>query len=209
MPLDISNDAITEKNKLHSDNVWLLLIEITHESDPTVMRLVNNNVDITWPTAGGNLYTSTAFEMSPIKQDSEGSIPTVELKITDFGGNLINIIDEYAGGLGAKIKLRIVLSEYLDNIDPEYEDEYEIVDVSVDSKYNISFKLGSPNPLKFRIPVSRYIKDQCRYKEFKGTRCGYIGNEVDCDRTLKRCRELNNSRRIGAFPGMGSEGYNE
>jgi hypothetical protein len=46
----------------------------------------------------------------------------------------------------------------------------------------------------------------CRYKKFKGTRCGYAGVEIICDRTLTRCRELANSRRFGGFPGMGAGG---
>ncbi len=209
MPLYISNDATTEKNKLHSENAWLVLLDIEHTSESTVIRLVNNNENITWPTAGGNEYTSSAFEMSSIKQDSEGSIPTVDLTVTDFGGSLIELLDEYNGGIGATVTIRIVISEYLSNTSPEYEDKYEIIDVSVNSQYQINFRLGTPNPLKYRIPQDRYLKDHCRYKEFKGSLCGYAGIEATCDRSFARCRELLNSTRYGACPGIGEQAYNE
>ena len=39
----------------------------------------------------------------------------------------------------------------------------------------------------------------CRWKEFKGTECGYTGDETWCDRSYIRCDALNNTNNFGGF----------
>ena len=39
----------------------------------------------------------------------------------------------------------------------------------------------------------------CRWKEFKGTECGYAGDVSWCDRTYGRCQEVGNSANFGGF----------
>lgn len=39
----------------------------------------------------------------------------------------------------------------------------------------------------------------CRWKEFKGTECGYAGSETWCDRTYARCEVLSNTASFGGF----------
>lgn len=39
----------------------------------------------------------------------------------------------------------------------------------------------------------------CRYRRFKGARCGYSGEETWCDRSYARCRELGNTDNFGGF----------
>jgi lambda family phage minor tail protein L len=210
MPLSLSNDAITEKNKLNSSGAFLVLLEIGYpdESPENVVYVVNNNENIVWPSGGGNTYLAYPFQLGDITQDSEGSIPTVDLTVVDISRQLISIVDDYDGAVGATAIVRIVHSDHLDNATAEYSEAFEIVDTSVDGKYNLKFKLGAENPLRYRIPQDRYLKDHCRYKTFKGEKCGYSGGESECDRTFARCRELGTPVRFGGFPGCGGEAYN-
>jgi hypothetical protein len=39
----------------------------------------------------------------------------------------------------------------------------------------------------------------CRWKKFKGTECGYTGDESWCDRTYTRCNMLDNAANYGGF----------
>lgn len=39
----------------------------------------------------------------------------------------------------------------------------------------------------------------CRWKVFKGTECGYVGAETECDRSYVRCDELSNTDNFGGF----------
>jgi hypothetical protein len=40
----------------------------------------------------------------------------------------------------------------------------------------------------------------CQVKKFKDSRCGYAGAETWCDKTLTRCKVLNNQTRFYGFP---------
>ena len=42
-------------------------------------------------------------------------------------------------------------------------------------------------------------QSSCRWKEFKGTQCGYAGGETVCNRTFTRCAELSNTAHYGGF----------
>lgn len=39
----------------------------------------------------------------------------------------------------------------------------------------------------------------CRWKVFKGTKCGYSGTENECDKSYTRCLSLSNSANFGGF----------
>ena len=211
MPLTLSADAIAEKNKLNSSGAWLTLLEIGYpdaEPPDVVYIVANNSENITWPSSGGNEYLAYPVTVGPITQESDGGIPTLDMTVIDILHNLIPIIDEYDGGVGATVTIRIVHSDHLDNVDAEYNETFSVLTASYNSKYELKFQLGADNPLMYRIPQDRYIKDHCRYKTFKGTECGYVGVQTSCDRTFIQCREYGNEGRFGGFPGVGSEAYN-
>lgn len=203
MALSISTEALHEKNKTASNDPWLLLLEILYPSENPI-RLVWNTEDITWD---GETWLAAAFSLGDIEETKEGEIPEVSLDIVDIERRLTPILDQYSGGIGASVIIRVVHSAHLDVTTPEYEDEMEIIDVTIDHQNKIKFKLGAENLSNFRCPPDRFLKGHCRYKEFKGSKCGYDGPETECDRTFERCRELGNQARFGGFPSVGRLGY--
>lgn len=98
--------------------------------------------------------------------------------------------------------------------------DYHLMGVWLDGNYNA---VGNPITLfygtidtwtldeqKIKITVTSelYAWDQttlyahspsCRWKEFKGTECGYSGKESWCDRSYIRCEALNNTNNFGGF----------
>ncbi len=48
MPLSLSSIAIEEKNKLATDSVFLICLEITIPGVAEPVRVVRNNEDLTW-----------------------------------------------------------------------------------------------------------------------------------------------------------------
>ena len=204
MPLDISSDAILEKNKIFSDESWLLLLKAEYEGESPLYICLNNET-VTWPSTGGNVYLPAIFVLSGFNESKEAQIPSMNLSIIDIQRNLIPFIEEQDGGIGALITMYIVHSAHLDNTVPEIQEEMEVLDVAVGDDYKITFKLGAENLSNFRCPQHRYLKNHCRFI-FKGSRCGYSGVETDCDRTFVRCEELDNIERFGGFPGAGSMG---
>lgn len=50
----------------------------------------------------------------------------------------------------------------------------------------------------------RMHSTSCGWKRFGNTRCGYSGEETDCDRTYSRCTQLDNILNFGGFRWAGS-----
>lgn len=203
MPLSISTEAVQRKNSLAESDPWLLLLEINYP-DETPIRLVWNTESISWD---GETWEAAAFELGDQEESNEDDTPSVKLGVVDIERKLIPLIDQYGGGIGAEVIIRVVHSAYLDNNTPELEEDYEIIDVSVDAQLRVNFKLGAENLSNYRSPPDIFLQSHCRYKEFKGDLCGYDGDEKDCDRTFERCRELGNQKRFGGFPGLPLLGY--
>jgi len=204
MPLDISSDAITEKNKITSNGVWLLLLKIAYEGE-TPGYVCLNNETVVWPASGGNTFLPAIFSLSGMAETKDAEIPVVTLSVIDLNRSLIPFLEDYDGGVGATITIYVVHSDHLDNTTAEVTEEMEVIDVSLDHAHKITFKLGAENLLNLRCPRHRYLKNHCRYI-FKDSRCKYSGGQTECNRTLTRCKALLNSANYGGFPGIGSMG---
>ncbi len=204
MPLDLSTNQIIEKNKLSSDNVELLLLEITYPSeDPICLCL--NNAEIVWDS---KTWYPALFSLSGLMETKNAEIPSVTLSFIDIGRVLMPYIETYDGGVGAQTILRVVDSKYLNVTTPKLEESMEILDCTIDDSNLISFKMGSENLLNRRCPSDRYLKNNCRYQSFGDSHCGYtiLGDET-CNRTLSDCEALGNESRFGGFPAVGSIGF--
>lgn len=201
--LSLSTQAIKEKNKRISDGAFILLLEIMHPSISESIRLCWNIEDITW---NGEIWKAAPFELGDLNDTKESEVPSVDLTIIDIKRDLTPELDNYAGGVGAKVFIRIINSNLLDITTPLREEMFDIMEVSIDSKNRITFKLGAENLQEHRSPKHRFLKNHCRYKIFKGAYCGYDGPETECNRTFSRCKELGNQKRFGGAPGTGREG---
>ncbi len=186
MPLTISSNAIIEKNKINSSEKWLLLLEINYEGESPI-RICLNNTEVTWPSesgtvtfdgddvtfggdtvtfggaASGNVYSPAIFNLSGIVETKDGEAPSIPLSIFDLNRTLIPTIEQYDGGIGAEVIIRVVHSAYLDNTTPEYEESTEIIDVVIDDSARVQFKLGAENLMDMRCPKQRYLKNNCRF----------------------------------------------
>lgn len=201
MPISISSNATIEKNKITSNNAWLILLSIQYQDGP-IGYLCLNNETITWNSVQ---WLPALFSLGDVEESKEGDIPAVPLSIIDVNRVLIPYIDSYKGGIGANVNIYIVNSGYLENTVPEVSYEMEVIDVTIAADATITFSLGAENLMTVRCPKNRYLKNQCRFN-FKDSRCGYTGVETECDRTLVRCYALNNDAHYGGFPGIGTMG---
>lgn len=202
MPLSISTDAMREKNKLVSNGVWILLLEILYENESPI-RVCYNTENIEWDNL---IWYACPFELGDMSESKEGEIPTVTLTVWDIERRISPIIDQYDGGIGAEANIMIVHSDHLDNADPELYEPFEVVEVSIDYLNRVKFNLGAENLTNYRSPSDLFLKGHCRYKEFKGAYCLYDGPETSCDRTFRQCKQYENQHRFGGFPGLGQMG---
>lgn len=197
--LAISSVAAQEKNKLSTDSVFLILLDIELKDDTA--RICYNTDDVTW---NGNLYQAFPFEIGEVTEDIDGSDPNVELKVSNVARALQYAVEETNGATGYAVTLRVVNSENLASADAELE-EYFVIQKTVVTEEYITFTLGTEYSSRTRRPLNRYMKNNCPFK-YKGIRCGYAGNIANCVHTLTDCRNHNNSKRFGGFVGIDQKG---
>lgn len=194
-------NLILEKNKLDTTSVWLILLDILlNDEAETVIRLVLNNEDFSY---NGNTYAAFNFTLDPMKQDSQGAIPTLTLKVSNITHLLQPYLGELQGGIGSLVKITIVNNELPEEVYSELEMEFNVLATNSNAEW-VTFTLGSTNPLRKRFPLYRYVGLHCRWK-YKSISCGYGGELPTCDKTLVDCRTHENSERFGGFPAMRSK----
>ena len=95
-----------------------------------------------------------------------------------------------------QVNIRIFNTNLPDIIELE---ETFVINASQSKADWVVFTLGTDFSFSRRFPPVRVMKDYCPFK-FKSVECGYKGYAQSCNKTLKRCRELNNSVRFGGEP---------
>ena len=193
--LDLSAVAKLEKNKVASTGAWLVLLEIQFQG--ATIRIVNNTENVTW---NGQEWIAFPFTLGEVTEDSKGELPQLTLKVSNVTRAMQQYVEQHAGGTDAMVILRVVHSDHLDLATPEIEEYFMIKKTNTDAQW-VTFTLGPDFTMTQRIPPDRYKKNFCPFK-FKGIKCAYLGAATECNKTLGRCRELNNSIRYGGHPGI-------
>ena len=205
--LPLSSVAIQEKNKLATDSVWLLALEISIPGLGIPVRVVRNNEDVNWR---GFTWQAFPFELNEIGDDSKGVVPQVEVRVSNVSRAMESYIQNYDsycktnGFTPITVSIFVLNSKNLANATPEVEHLFELKQPKTNPTW-VTFVLAASNPYNKRYPQDRILKNHCRFI-FKSVLCGYTGASTSCDKTLSTCRSLSNSARYGGFPGAGSGG---
>ena len=201
--LKLNPAAIIEKNRLSSDGVWLILLELNIADLTEPIRVVRNNEDIFW---NGVPWVAFPFELGEMNEDSKGELPNLTLKISNITGALQQYIEMSNGGVDSSAIIRVVHSKHLDLDIPEIEETFAVESLTVDVNW-ITVNLGPDFTTQLRVPADRYMKDFCPFK-FKGYECGYNGLDESCDKTIDDCRKnKKNSVRFGGEPALPGGAY--
>jgi len=196
-----------EKNKLTTDSVFLVLLEITIPIVAETIRIVNNNEDIIW-----NSFTwqKFPFELDEISESSNAETSQFQIKVANVNniiGQHIRAYDTYVKQNGfspIEVVLYVINNKDLANTTPIYAHNLILSTQNI-NHIEVSFTVSARDLFRARTPQYKMYPNSCRFK-FKSTACGYAGIETVCDKTLKRCRELSNSNRYGGFPTIGNKG---
>lgn len=105
-----SSAAVAAANAQFTDKVWLMLLQISHATLPTPIRVVNNTEDI---VSGGNTYLKAAFDM-PMPDDTEDS-PSVQIVIDNVDRAIVDSARSISSP--ATVTLSVVLSDTPDVIE--------------------------------------------------------------------------------------------
>lgn len=208
--LTISSISKAEKNKLNTDSCFILIMDIMtrelyesgdYSTSSDVIRVCRNTEPVTWK---GNIYVAFPFSLQEVSEDSTGSEPSFSFTLDNTSRALQGTIEDYNGGNGFVIILRVVNSENLDD-EADVEEMFSVKHTVCDQN-QVTFTVGSMYPLNSRRPLDRYMKNNCPYT-YKGLRCGCTDKYHDtCSHTLTACRQRNNSKRFGGFAGIDQKG---
>lgn len=192
-PLSLSSVGIEEKNKLATNSVWLLALEITVPGLTDPLRIVRNNENVTWR---GETWSAFPFEIDEIGEESKGEVPQVEVRVSNVSRAMEAYIQAYDlytkvnGFTPITVSIFVLNSKNLASSDPEVEHLFELKQPKTNAQW-ATFVLGASNPFNQRYPQARILRNHCRFI-FKGALCAYAGAEATCDKTLVRCREIFN-----------------
>lgn len=202
----LSLSAITkaEKNKMDTDSVFILLLELNIPmADVDPIRVCHNTEDIEW---NGHIWQAFPFEIGKVSEDKSGSIPSFEIRIDNTSQALTYYVEASNGANNGEVVFYIVNTKCLQSTSAEVEEHYRITKLTVNEQWVTATVGTSYNPHS-RRPEGKYTKNSCRHKEFGGPQCGYKGTEyTSCNRTLSDCRERGCSSRFGGFPGVDQGG---
>lgn len=197
--------TLKDLNALKSEGCIFFAIDIQIPDTDTIY-LTTNNETITFL---GNEYIPFEFNIGDISS-GKGETPKLQLSIDNSSlvmGQYARAYDTYIkqngiDGNAIKATLHILNSYDLSESINDYN--FELTDFKITNKI-ATFNLGAKSLWNKTYPLRKIYADFCGFK-FKDERCAYSGSESTCNKTLARCRELNNSPRFGGFPGTGESG---
>jgi lambda family phage minor tail protein L len=190
--MSLSLAARIEKNKISTDSVWLVLLEIQLT---TPIYLVRNTENIVWNNIE---WLAFPFQIGDINDDGKED-PSVTIKVSNISRQVGVIVSDAGGGGGTLVVLRVVNSAFLDEA-AVVEETFQVTKTNIDANW-VTFTIGIPIDMQRRFPMRTVLKNFCPYK-FKDIECGYAGTEIVCNKTLTRCQALSNSARYGGKPGL-------
>lgn len=106
----MSTAATESINAEQSDEVWLILLEITHPSLVTPIRVVNNTQNI---VSNGNTYLASAFTLS-LPDDVQG-LSYVQLEIDNVDRLIVDTIRALA--TPPSVSLSVILADTPDSVE--------------------------------------------------------------------------------------------
>ena len=152
--LSISAVSRAEKNKLSTDSVFLIMLEIQL---PSVVRLVYNNEDVVWK---GNTWQSFPMKLAEASEESNGADPNLSVQVDNVAQGMTYYVEDAKGAVGTPVILRVVNSENLPNGEADLEEYYVVTECKVNEQW-VTFTLGNEYSARTRRPLDRYMKNNC------------------------------------------------
>lgn len=202
MPKEINANFQQEKNK--SENQPIFLYEINFqlpENNPlNWLYFAEHDTDILYQ---GKTYLKFPLTHEYISENAQGQIDSVRVRIANVSREIQYYLESYNALRGRKVIIKTVWQNLLNDPDAYIEDVYYI-DSVISNENNAEFSLTSKfDVLQVELPTRRFSRNHCAWI-FKSQECGYTGLATECNKTLQRCRELQNQIRYGAFPSIPS-----
>ena len=195
MARDISQEFRTEKDKQENQPICLYEIDGVPED---FKYLAEYDADVVF---AGHTYKKFPLKRSTITESRGGKVDTLRITISNVSREVQYYLENNDGLRGEKIRILQVWAGHLDEPTNYIEDIFYI-ESTVAGEHQAEFNLTSKfDVMDAVVPGRRLGRLYCQWV-FKSTECGYSNGETECDKTLTRCRVLENQERFGGFPGV-------
>lgn len=195
---DINPVFKSEKNKPENKPIFLYAI-YDYDNNDSNLYFVEHDTNITFDSQE---YIKFPITYERIGENTRGEIDAVRITLSNVSRLIQGYLENY-DLRGKKVQILTVWADHLNDADAYIEDIFYIDNYIADQN-NVVFTITSKfDVLGVEIPVRKYSRNYCAWK-FKSSECGYSGTETECNKTLQRCRELNNNGRFGGFPSVPS-----
>jgi len=195
---DIDSTFTETKNQQSNQPIFLYTI-FNYDGASTNLYFADYSENVTYD---GQEYTKFPISHDAVTEDTTGEISSVSVTLSNVSRLIQAYLENYDFN-GKKVYITLVWGNQLDDTDAYLREIFYIDSYSADQN-NVEFTLTSKfDVLSLQLPARKYSRNYCGFK-FKSTECGYAGAETECNKTLARCRVLENSSRFGAFPSVPS-----
>jgi phage-related protein len=203
-----------DHREFNEPSTWIPLFEIVLPDE--THYLTPNPEEV---AADGHTYLPFPIMLNEVREDSSGTISTVQLTCSNIGGTLGTKLKQFnyaIDGYGVTFKQYSVQRDAV-----VYEEYLEIIKVGAITKESFILELGTFNAWLAQLLQEKYLSNFCwnRYKQLgcwimKSDRTfispvGFVlGSPDTCNKNVTDCKRHNNVVRFNSFPGIpGSGGF--
>jgi phage-related protein len=188
---------LVKKNELKTRNL------VTIYLDEPVRILENDTISLI--EINGKQYITGSVKRGDIETGIEGVLEKVEIKISNINQGISSLAANQGDVLtNSRCTVETVIFDDATNEISGapvqlFDGRINAVELNaIELKFTIERVIGGYSTVS---PNATYdVNCQCR--KFKDERCGYTGEETICDKTLTRCKELENSLNFYGFPSI-------
>jgi lambda family phage minor tail protein L len=193
---DVNSTFTTEKNKQVNKPIRLYTVYDYDDANGNLyLAEYHENVSF-----AGQTYVRFPITIDKVGSNMNGEVDGLRVTLANVSRLVQGYLENYEWR-GKKLRIQTVFADQLADASACITDEFYIDSITADAS-NVSLTLTSKfDLLDLELPRRRYMRNNCAWK-FKSEQCGYAGVETECNKTLARCRVLNNQLRFGAFPSI-------
>lgn len=165
-----------------------------------------DNETMTSLSYNGEEYLGAPLSFGEIKKDDTSSVSKLNIELSNVGLSVSGIIGQRGDVItrAPAVLTLVFLNVNTNTLIPNFNQvlfagtcnnlklDYEHASMDIETS------LGG---YEIQAPVMKY-RTTCQVRRFKDCRCGYTGEETNCDRTFERCKELENTENFRGFPQM-------
>lgn len=209
----LESGVTTETLKQHNPNPWIWLYKIELEIttiNTTLARLTSFSEQV---TALGKAWYPFPISHQPIRSDSAGNLPQLEIVISNVRREFTRLLQLADGATGNKVTVSLVHKDHMLTADA-ISQSFQIRGTTATAQ-SITLRCEMPDFYAMPIPRDLFLRNRCRWR-FKSIECGYEGSDTVCTKSLTGTNgciahgndEANNGRprlhprNFGGFPAL-------